>query len=256
MDKLRISAVSYLNTKPFLEGMGQSGFLEKVDLSLDIPSLCASKLLEGSVDIGLVPVAVIPLLKEAHIITNYCIGAEGPVRSVLLYSDVPLKEIKSVLLDNQSRTSVTLVKILCKYLWKIHPVWTLVKDGYEQDIGGDVAGVVIGDRTFGLKNKFRYAFDLAEAWKTLTGLPFVFACWVSNKPIDPETERLFNEALGLGVQRAAVVAERYENQFPAGSNIREYLTQNISFHLDEPKRQGLQRFLELLSTINAGSVKA
>ena len=256
MKKFKISAVSYLNTKPFLEGMEQSGFLNRVDLSLDIPSVCAKKLLDGTVDIGLVPVAIIPLLRESHIITDYCIGAVGPVKSVLLYSDVPLEEIRSVLLDNQSRTSVALVKIICKYLWKIDPQWTLVKDGYEQDIKGEVAGVVIGDRTFALRDTFKYTFDLAEAWKALTGLPFVFACWVSNTPIDAETERLFNEALRLGVGQTEAVAARYADKFPAGSDIKGYLGTSISYTLDAQKRKGLQRFLELLAETNKSLASA
>jgi chorismate dehydratase len=189
-------------------------------------------------------------LKESHIITDYCIGADGPVKSVLLYSDVPLNEIRSVMLDNQSRTSIALVKILCKYLWKIDPEWTMVRDGYETDIRGEVAGVVIGDRTFGLRNKFRYTFDLSEAWKTLTGLPFVFACWVSNKPIDTETEHLFNDALRLGVGLTDEVAKKFRDNFPSGSDIQGYLGSSISFNLDVEKRKGLKRFLELLATMN------
>ncbi|HEV7230639.1 MAG TPA: menaquinone biosynthesis protein [Bacteroidia bacterium] len=245
--KLKISAVSYLNTKPFLAGMEQSGFLDRVELSLDIPSVCATKLLEGSVDIGLVPVAVIPLMKEHHIITDYCIGAVQPVRSVLLYSQVPLSQIKTILLDNQSRTSVALVKILAKELWKIDPDYTLATDGYETRIGDHTAGVVIGDRTFALNNRFKYHYDLAEGWQTLTGLPFVFACWVSNKPVDAETEQLFNEALSLGVRLAPGLAKTYENKFPEGSNLKEYLTESLSYNLDALKRQGLSRFLAYLS---------
>jgi chorismate dehydratase len=248
MNKLRISAVSYLNTKPFIRGMESSGFVNQVDLSLDIPSVCAAKLLDGRVDVGLVPVAIIPELREHHIITDYCIGADGPVKSVLLYSNVPLTEIQSVLLDNQSRTSVALVKILAKHLWNIAPEWTLATDGYENSIAGTRAGVVIGDRTFRLKDRFAYSYDLAECWKELTGLPFVFACWVSNKPIDVGLEADFNKALKMGVSQAADVAKQYETDFPAGSHLEEYLCHNLSYTLDTRKRQGLTQFLGLLST--------
>jgi chorismate dehydratase len=249
LPKLKISAVSYLNTKPFLAGMEQSGFVDRVELSLDIPSVCATKLLEGKVDVGLVPVAVIPLMKEYHIITDFCIGAVQPVRSVLLYSQVPLSEIKTILLDNQSRTSIALVKILAKELWKIDPDYTLAMDGYENQIRDQTAGVVIGDRTFTLNNRFKYQYDLAAGWQTLTGLPFVFACWVSNKPVDAEMEKDFNDALRMGVDLAPEVAKNFERKFPAGSDLREYLTESLSYNLDDRKRQGLKRFLDYLSAV-------
>jgi chorismate dehydratase len=246
MQKLKVSAVSYLNTSPFVEGIKKSGFIDQIDLSLDIPSLCASKLLDGSVDIGLVPVAVIPQLKEYHLLTNYCIGAVGPVRSVLLYSQVPLEEISTIILDNQSRTSVALVKILAEKLWKIAPSYTLGKDGYEKEIEGTMAGVVIGDRTFFLKNRFAYTYDLAECWQALTGLPFVFACWVSNKPIEPAMEEVFNKALALGLTKIEEIAEHYKNRFPQDADLVHYLSKNINYTFDEPKKKGLELFLQLL----------
>jgi chorismate dehydratase len=247
MQKLKISVVSYLNSKPFIEGMSLSGFGEKMDLSLDIPAVCAAKLLDGRVDIGLIPVAVIPLMKEYHILTEYCIGAEGPVRSVALYSDVPLEQIKTIILDNQSRTSVALVKILAQKLWKISPSYTLGEDGYEKKIGGEVAAVVIGDRTFALNNRYPYIYDLSEAWMDLTGLPFVFACWVSNKPVEGETEKAFNEALRSGLGERDRIALNYAARFPADADLAGYLHRNIRYDLDEPKRQGLKKFLELLA---------
>src|SRR4051812_36736309 len=123
MDKIKISIVSYLNSKPFVYGIEHSDLLNEIDLQQDIPSVCAQKLIDGKVDIGLIPVAVLPLLKEKYIISDYCIGAVGKVASVMLYSDVPLDRISSVLLDYQSRTSVTLVKVLAKNFWKISPEW-------------------------------------------------------------------------------------------------------------------------------------
>ena len=91
--KIKVSAVSYLNTLPFIYGINNSEVVNDIKLSLDIPSDCGMKLLSGEVDLGLVPVAILPQLKEYHIISDYCIGAEGKVDSVALYSDVPLDEI-------------------------------------------------------------------------------------------------------------------------------------------------------------------
>src|SRR5690349_16409009 len=114
---LRISAVSYLNAKPFVYGIEQSGFLKNYSLSLDVPSLCAEKLRNGQVDIGLSPVAIIPELKEHFIIPDFCIGANGPVHTVMLYSEVPLQHIKTIQLDYQSKTSCLLVQVLAKHWW-------------------------------------------------------------------------------------------------------------------------------------------
>ncbi|MBA3972463.1 MAG: menaquinone biosynthesis protein, partial [Bacteroidetes bacterium] len=177
MQKIKISVVSYLNSKPFIYGLKHSSLMDQIDLELDIPAVCAQKLKERKVDIGLVPIAILPELTEKYIISDYCIGAVGKVASVMLYSDVPLEEIKFVLLDYQSRTSVALVKVLAKKFWKIKPEWINAGVDYENKISGSMAAVIIGDRTFGLNDKYRYAYDLAEEWQKFTGLPFVFACW-------------------------------------------------------------------------------
>ena len=188
LNKIKISAVSYQNTIPFLYGMENSEFIDRnTCVSLDIP-----KLLDNEVDIGLVPIAILPQLSEFEIITDYCIGAEGDVKSVLLLSDVPLNKIEKVYLDYQSRTSVNLLIVLAQNFWKINPVFKHARPGYESEITGKTAGVVIGDRTFALKKNYKYAYDLAGEWTKFTGLPFVFACWVSNKKIDFDFIKQFN----------------------------------------------------------------
>ena len=111
---VRISAVSYLNTIPFIYGLKQSKLMKKIELYLDFPAVCADKLINGQVDLALVPVVVIPTLKDAHIVSDYCIGANGAVDTVCLYSDVPISEVESISLDYQSKTSVALLKILLK----------------------------------------------------------------------------------------------------------------------------------------------
>ena len=117
--EIKILAVSYLNAKPFIYGLEHSNLLTNYKLELDIPSVCADKLLNNKVDIGLVPVAIIPFFKDYTILTDYCIGAKGAVGSVMLYSDVPLNEIENIYLDYQSRTSVALVQIIAANYWKI-----------------------------------------------------------------------------------------------------------------------------------------
>ena len=118
---IKITAVSYLNTLPFIYGLKHSRLIDTIDLDLDYPAACAKKLINGDVDLALVPVVVIPSLKEAHIISDYCIGANGSVDTVCLYSDVPIDRIVNIFLDYQSQTSVALLKILLKEYWKLAP---------------------------------------------------------------------------------------------------------------------------------------
>ena len=249
MKKVRISAVSFLNTKPFIYGIDHHPVKDKCIIDLDIPSVCAQKLLDNKVDIGLVPVAVIPYLQDPYIITDYCIGAVGAVSSVVLYSDVPLNEIRSVYLDHHSRTSVALTRVLAAEYWKIQPEWIPATPGYEEHIRDNTAGVIIGDRTFGIGNRFRYSWDLSHEWMKFTGLPFVFACWVANKPLPGNFTDELNEALGWGVERRLVVAGMLQQNYP-GVDVRDYLGEKISYNLDAAKRKGLQLFLGYLGTMD------
>ena len=246
--KVKISAVSYLNTLPFLYGIENSGLTDQIDLQLDIPSTCAQKLMNGEVDLGLVPVAILPQLKRHYIVSDYCIGATGKVNSVLLLSDVPLEEITSVLLDYQSRTSVTLVQILARELWKINPKWVQASKGYESEIEGSTAGVIIGDRTFGLKKKYNYIYDLSEAWYELTGLPFVFAAWVSNVQLEEEFISSFNASLKNGLNNISQAIETYDNKDVSKEVLSNYLTVDIDYHLDERKLQAIEKFHNYMST--------
>jgi chorismate dehydratase len=239
---IKVSCVRYLNSQPFIYGLKNSPVINEIELSLDIPSVCAEKLLNGSVDIGLVPVAIIPHLKESHIISDYCIGADGKVETVLLLSDVPLEKIENILLDYQSRTSVLLVKILADRLWKIAPQWINGENNFENKISGTTAGLVIGDRTFALKNNFKYVYDLAEEWKKLTSLPFVFACWVSNKKIPTDFILRFNSALESGLKNISLVASQHSSD---NFNTLDYLTKKVSYPLDAKKKEAMKLFLEM-----------
>jgi chorismate dehydratase len=247
LNKIKISAVSYQNTIPFLYGMENSDYIDRnTCISLDIPSECARKLLDNEVDIGLVPVAVLPFLEKYEIISDYCIGSQGNVKSVLLLSDVPLTEIETIFLDYQSRTSVSLIIILAKYFWKINPFFKHAKKGYEQQIGEKNAGVVIGDRCFTLAKKFKYVYDLSGEWTKYTQLPFVFACWVANKQIDNEFINQFNLALKSGIEHIDQSIKKHSNYLLTNSDLADYLKNDIQFLLDEKKREGLKLFLEFL----------
>ncbi|MFZ4058690.1 MAG: menaquinone biosynthetic enzyme MqnA/MqnD family protein [Ferruginibacter sp.] len=242
--KIKVGAVSYLNTKPLIYGIEKGMMTDEVELHIGYPAKIAAELLSGTIDVGLVPVAIIPLLKEAHIISNYCIGCDGEVATVAIFSDVPVNEIETVLLDYQSRTSVQLAQILLKNHWKVQPKFEAAATDFIEKIGGTTAAVIIGDRAFEQKGKFKYMFDLGAAWKAYTGLPFVFATWISNKPLSDGFCTRFNAANAMGFEQLDTVIA--QNPYPL-FNLRQYYTQYIQFGLDDRKREGLQHFLHLLS---------
>lgn len=220
--------------------------MKMLDLSMDYPAKIAQQLIDGDVDVALVPVAIVPKLKEYHIITDYCIGADGPVASVCLFSEVPLHEIKRILLDYQSRSSVALLKVLIKEYWKIDVELVDTSGGYEQLIKGTDAGLVIGDRALKQRLVSPFIYDLAEHWVRFTNLPFLFAAWISNKALPIEFIQEFSSANGIGIHNIpAVVAE---NPFPE-YDLTTYYTKNISYPLTPAKRQGMQKFLGYLQNI-------
>lgn len=248
MDKIRISAVKYANTYPFIYGLTESGFDKKVILEMDHPADCASKLINGKVDIGLVPVAILPLMKEYHIISDYCIGANGNVRTVMLLSNCQFEKITTIYLDYRSRSSVILTKVLAKNCWKSEFRWVNTSKGFDfRNIGLNEAVVLIGDQCFEYENSFRFKIDLANEWKGFTGLPFVFACWASNREIDKEFVEDFNRALLSGIRNIDAVVEKYEKSgVIKGKDLKEYLTRNIDYDFNEDKKRALNLFLEYI----------
>ena len=232
MNKIKVSAVSYTNSKPFVYGLMHSGILDRIDLSLDIPSECANKLIDNQVDIGLVPVAALLHVDNYEIVSQYCIGALGAVDSVFIFSDKPINEIKTIRLDSQSRTSNNLSRVLLKNYWKVFPEF--VTEG-EAD-----AFVQIGDRTFGKKDIYSHVYDLAEEWFKFTGLPFAFAVWASNKPIPTEFKSSFNAALKLGLDhRKEVISQMEKIQ---NFDLDDYLMNKVDFNLDDQKLQAITKF--------------
>lgn len=250
MKKIRITAVSYLNTKPLLYGLLTSPLAEQVDLSLDIPSECARKLRDGEADLALTPVAILPELSEWHLVSDFCIGAEGAVKTVNIYSEVPLKEVEAVYLDHHSRTSVALTQVLMREYWRQAPKFIPANEGYIDQIKGKTAGVVIGDRTIGMEDKFPYVYDLSEAWQGFTGLPFVFAAWVSRKELPKDFTEQFNKALESGIAAIPKLKLLLPSPHPE-FDLATYFTDYISYHLDTEKRQALDRFLHYLTQLDS-----
>ncbi len=242
--KIRVGAVSYLNTKPLIYGFQHGMMPDQIKMVEGYPSGIAAMLKDDEIDIGLIPVAIIPELREHYIISDYCIGSDGAVGSVCLFSEVPLDKIEIILLDYQSRTSVELLKILMKEFWKIEPLIQSTSSDYRHLIKGTTAGLVIGDRAFEQRKISPYITDLGEEWKKFTGLPFVFAAWVSNKKLPETFTGSFNEAILAGLSDIdKVVAENPYALF----DLKKYYTSFISFILDDEKRKGMSFFLEKLS---------
>lgn len=243
-NKISVGIIDYLNVKPFLYGIKHSSVINDIQLVETFPSKLAQMLLTGEVDLGIVPVAIIPEMKEYYMVSDYCIGCNGPVATVCLFSEVPINRVETVLLDYQSKTSVALAKILLEKYWKISPVFEDVKEEeFRHRITSTTAGVVIGDRAFEQRKKSTYIYDLGEAWKDFTGLPFVFAAWISNKPLPDGFIHAFNEANAFGLMHIDEVVQ--ENPYKL-FDLKQYYKYNVSYVFDDNKKAGLDAFLLLL----------
>ncbi|MET3979967.1 chorismate dehydratase [Mucilaginibacter sp. UYP25] len=247
MNKIRISAVSYTNTKPFLYGLQDSAIKDKIELSLDIPSDCAQKLIDDKVDIGLIPVAATLSLPKWEIISDYCIGAVGAVNSVFIFSNCDIKDVKRVQLDPESRSSNNLAKVLMKNYWMIAPQLIVRADDYAVSQDDQTAFVQIGDRTFGKKEHYKYVYDLSEEWQKFTGLPFVFAAWIANKPIPEDFIKEFNQALRHGLAHRHELLQTLPQR--ADFDLEDYLMHKLDFDLTEGKKKALYLFLDYIKAL-------
>ncbi len=248
MSKYKIASVSYLNSKPFLYGLKNYPFKSEIKYSVDTPANISKQLLNGEVDLALIPVAVLTQMKEYYLLDGFCIGAIGPVQSVCLFAEQPIEKCHTILLDYQSRTSVILTKILTQKHWKIFPHFVSTQEGYEKTIKGETAGLVIGDRALELKNKFPFVYDLSAEWKKMTSLPFVFAAWISTNKIPEEISEELIKAFELGLNSMnKVIAEEQKNY--SGIDVKDYLTNGIDFILDAEKIKSMNLFLEYLKEV-------
>lgn len=233
-DKFTVSAVSYTNMLPFIHGLTHFGLPDKAEMVYDVPSACAEKLINKQADIGIVPVAALLDIPDYEIISDYCLGANGAVDSVFIFSSKPIHEIKTLRLDDQSRSSNGLARLLLKEYWEMDKV-NIVLEG-EAD-----AFVQIGDRTFGQKDKHPYHYDLAYHWKKFTGLPFAFAVWVSVTKLPEGFIDKFNEALAYGLEHRDEAISQLTPR--ADFDYGYYLWNNISYDLDDGKKRAIDKYL-------------
>ena len=238
-----ITAVSYLNTIPFVYGLQHADNL-RADLLLAPPADCARNYIEGRADVALLPAAVVPQLSNTNIITDYCIGAVGAVRTVTVMSNTPIERVKRLWLDPHSRTSVQLCGYLARNKWRIAPEWIELGDysQTERAAEGD-AFLLIGDKVFDYEGRFRYTYDLAVEWREATQLPFAFAVWVARKGVSLEVTDALQHALTFGVEHIwEAVAESKYMGVDGGITAYDYLTRNIDFILDDEKHRALKKF--------------
>jgi len=243
--KYKISVVSFLNSIPFHLGLEKLKQNQNIELYFDKPSICAEKLKKNEVDIGLVPVAVLPKLSYYEIISDYVISSNNDVNTVLLLSNNHINEINTIYLDNDSKTSVQLVKVLASNFWKINVNYKNINITTDLNVESNEAVLAIGDKTFDLKDKFKYCYDLAQEWSNYTNFSFVFACWVANKPIDSEFKNEFNKNLAFGINNIELSVNQYNNIIDKEKAIL-YLKNNINYILNEKSRKGMSLFLDLI----------
>ena len=240
---IRVSAISYLNSLPFAWCLEHSPLMDEIELSYDIPSQCADKLLTDEADIGLIPIVETLRMPEHYIVSDLCIGAVDAVRTVLLVSETQINDISTIYLDHHSRTSVMLARILAKHYWKISPQWVhFTGDITTCPRTGNSAAVVIGDKAFGVTSS--YIYDLAVEWRKFSSLPFVFACWIANKQLDEEFIIRFNKTLNSLFDNMNDMITHYCNKVPVGVDLHDYWTNNISYPLTPDKRKGMNLFLQ------------
>ncbi|MEG0163481.1 MAG: menaquinone biosynthesis protein, partial [Mucinivorans sp.] len=233
MSRVRVVAVSYLNTVPMIYGITHAATNELRDgLVLCPPAACADALIDGSADVALVPVATLKNLPQARLITPYCISASGPVATVVLLTNTPTEQITTIYLDSQSRTSVQLVRILARQKWQIDVRYI---DHLPQSLAPGQAMVAIGDKVFDLQEHYLYKIDLAQEWQQMTNLPFVFAVWATCRNIDSQTVDALTQAIGYGIRHIPMAVPWDKNR---ERNIA-YLTSNIEFELNRAKHEAI-----------------
>jgi chorismate dehydratase len=244
--KIRVGAVSYLNTKPLIYGFENGKMKDEIELTLDYPSKLMTSLQKNQLDIALLPVASISSIPNTEIISSYCIASDKQVASVCLFSEVPIEEIQEIYLDYQSRTSVALLRILLRDYWHMRPMLLDADVDYINKIKGKTAGIIIGDRALEHYNHFPYRYDLAEAWFEHTQLPFVFAAWVTNQSLTEDFKKDFNNTIGEGLLHMDdIIASNSMLKY----DLKTYFTENISYELNEEKQKGLTMFLKLMEQL-------
>jgi chorismate dehydratase len=247
MRKIRIAAVKYLNTLPMLHGLQNSSHVDRFELHLGDPAECARMLIDGEVEIALCPVGALIDLEQYQIVSRYGIACKGPVRTVSIYSDSPLQELRAVKLYGESRSSNILAEVLDQKYWKLGLQFISADDDVPDLPTGHL---VIGDACFERETKYQHITDLGDAWFKFTGLPFLFACWVAITPIDAEIRHILEDSFAAGI------ADIGNLDLPLGQahvNLHNYLRDNIRYAIDEDTLEGMTKFISYAGEMHVSS---
>jgi chorismate dehydratase len=251
--RVRLGAVGYLNARPLMSGLERSA---RFTVRYDVPSQCAALLHEGAIDIGLIPSIEYLRGGPYRIVPDLAIASRGPVASVAVYTTKPMRDVRSIAMDTSSRTSAALVRVLCQRLYRIQPAI----EAHGPDLAAMLercdAALLIGDNALFLDQASVHLardpvaaiekIDLGEAWKTMTGLPFVYAFWAGRPDVLSAADVLeLQRARDEGVTRPAELARAYLPDRPDRHDVAErYLRDNIKYHLGGEERAGLERFYQ------------
>lgn len=251
MKRLRISAISYLNTAPLMWDFEHGSAGAAFEISYTVPSRCASCLCECSADIGIIPAAAYTTVPDLVILPGVAIASRRAVRSILLVSKVPLEKIHSVALDKSSMTSVALTKVLFAKWWGGDREFTSMAPDLDKMLATHDAALLIGDPALKVDRRRYETHDLSEEWIKLTGKPFVFAFWAVRKDalnstsnaVDLATTFQHSRDHGLAPGNIEQIVREWAPRLGLSEEVeRKYLTQNIYYYLDAPCLEGLQLF--------------
>jgi chorismate dehydratase len=244
--QIRLGAVSYLNTKPLVYGLAER--LPQAEIVYDLPSRLADQLAAGTLDVALIPSIEFFQDPTYSIVSDACIGCRGPVWSVKLFSRVPPQEIRKLALDEGSRTSVALVRILLQERYGLRP--EVVPLSIDTSIGGQQSEAIllIGDRAIHAPpGEWNFTWDLGDEFNRWSGLPFVFAMWTARAGLDPillaEVDTALREARNDGLAHLDEIADREAPSVRLTSDAcLAYLRDNLHFYLGAKEQQGLDLF--------------
>ncbi len=243
-----LAASSYLNSAPLIWSFTKGSLRDSVTYIDAVPSRCADLLSTDVADFGLVPIIEYQRIPGTKLVPGVCVGSRREVRSVLLVSPLNnLKKIRSVALDESSRTSATLTKVIFKEFLGIEPTWVTSSPDVVRMLQGSDAALMIGDPAMTFPRQGLNVWDLASLWHDFTGTGFVFAMWMAKGDVRPELLSLdFTSAKEEGVNSIDQIVEEYEQRLGLTSeDLRDYLTNNVTFDLDDHLRSGMQRYFEL-----------
>jgi chorismate dehydratase len=244
LPKLRVGIVNFLNSKPLAWGFLKGHHADLFAPSYHPPAMVARLLAQGNLDIGLIPSIEVQRIPNLRVMPDMCVAAQHEVRSVLLVSRVPVEQIRRVALDTNSRTSATLIRVLLRERWGLDPEYLHERPDPERMLAEADAALLIGDPALRVDRDRYLIIDLAAEWKTLTGLPFVFAVWAVRPEVEiPDLPFYFKSSLRYGLSSLDTLVREAAGEMGLDSaEVRSYLTENLSFFLRQEEIAGLEEF--------------